>query len=67
MNEAMVDVFQNMFAICSDIPLYYQANVTVVTLQPLEVVSRYRDPQLQVQKNTHFVPNKGNNVVKTVG
>ena len=32
----------------------YPAQLIFFNFQPLEVVSRYRDPQLQVAENTHI-------------
>ena len=43
----------------------YPAKLIYVNFHPLEVVSRYRDPQLQVNENYSYLFNLSTNVCKS--
>ena len=43
----------------------YPAKVTYLNFQPLEAVSRCRDPQLQVAENYLYLVKLGTNIVKS--
>ena len=43
----------------------YHAMLIYLNFQPLEVVSRYRDPQLQVAENYAYLLNLGTNICKS--
>ena len=43
----------------------HPAEVIYLNFQPLEVVSRYRDPQLQVAENYKYLINLNSNICKS--
>ena len=61
-----------IFRVSSYCLLPFRYSLTILTLKalnnlnfdPLEVVSRYRDPQLQVGRNYSYVFNLGPNICK---
>ena len=43
----------------------YPPKLNYLNFQPLEVVSRYRDPQIQVAENYSYLFNMGTNICKS--
>ena len=54
--------YTNIFQCCEGLSNPHAAKSTYLNFHPLEVVSRYRDPQLQVAQNYFYLFNLSTNI-----